>query len=424
MKILGIISEYNPFHNGHKLHASLARERSGCDFAIALMSGNFVQRGEPAVVDKYLRTKMALSCGFDMVFELPVYYASASAEYFAYNAIRILNACGIITEVAFGSETGRLEGLRETALSLLDETEGFRTSLRAALDSGDSFPKARGKAISAAPSQPNDILAVEYLKALYKTQSVIKPIVITRVGAGYHQTEITGEIASATAVRRALLQQDRGRFSVSVNEPHHFTNPLTGTEVCPLPRLSSAVPEAAWSILNDAFVNGNYVRGLDAYEREFRYSLFTHPQLEAILDISEGLQNRFLEMSGKFAKPSEIISAVKTKRYTHTRLNRAALHILLDIRRVDFEVCASMNVPYIRVLGMKETAGPLMNALKANTSCPVVTNLAPARKMLCRDAWAMLGKEIAATDIYYLGLENRKTVAPGAEWREGFVVCP
>ena len=441
MKILSVIAEYNPFHNGHKLQAGLARACTGCDFAIALMSGNFVQRGEPVIVDKYLRAKMALDGGFDMVIELPVYYACASAEHFAYNAVRILNACGIVNSIAFGSESGNLKALQETAQTLANETDEYRSSLHTELNSGKSFPQARDKALSTQYSQlstlnsqlstlnsPNDILAIEYLKALNKTQSYITPIVIPRIGAGYHQQEITGEIASATAIRRAVCGTDGetgGRFSVSRREQFSSDKriPSVRQRTVPLSHpVPSTMPEAAWSLLYNAFLKGNYVRGLDAYEREFRYALLAHPQLEDVLDISEGLQNRFLKMSGKFSSLSEIVSAVKTKRYTHTRLNRAALHILLDIRRYDFERFIAMDVPYIRVLGMKKTAGALMNALSAAASCPVVTTLTPARSILTADAWAMLEKEIAATDIYYLGLENRKPVAPGAEWRQGFVM--
>lgn len=404
MKILGVISEYNPFHNGHELHISLARARSNCDFAVALMSGNFMQRGEPAMIDKYLRTRMALACGFDMVIELPLYYACASAEYFAHNAVRILNACGIVSSLAFGVESDKLDTLAQTALKLANETDGYRAALRAALKSGDSYPRARDKATPGAPTQPNDILAVEYLKALYKTESNIKPIAIPRTGAGYHQEAIAGKIASATAIRHALLRN--GECQGNGLSQH----------------VADTMPEAAWNILRDAFVKGNVVRGLDIYEREFRYALLSHPQLDEVMDISEGLHNRFLEMSGKFAMPSEILSAVKTKRYTHTRLCRAALHILLDIRRTDFERYAAEDISYIRVLGMKKTAGVLMNALTDAASCPIVTTLTPAKKTLCKDAWVMLEKEITTTDIYYLGLENGRWVAPGAEWRERFVV--
>ncbi|MCL2699515.1 MAG: nucleotidyltransferase family protein [Defluviitaleaceae bacterium] len=399
MKILGVISEYNPFHNGHRLHVSQARERSGCDFAIALMSGNFMQRGEPALVDKYLRARMALSCGFDMVLELPVYFATASAEHFAYNAVRIFNACGIVTHIAFGSESGDLDIMRRTARVLADESESYRAALRAALNEGDSFPRARGKALDI-PDQPNDILGVEYLKALYRTRSDIEPIAIQRVGAGYHQTEITGEIASATAVRRAVLSSgEKGEKD----------------------KAAGAMPEAAWEILRAALDDGRYVRGLDSYQKEFRYALFSGGRLNGIMDIAEGLENRFTAMSGKFAAPSEIISAVKTKRYTHTRLTRAALHILLDMRRCDFERYAAADIPYIRVLGMKKTAGALMDALTEAALCPVVTTLTPARKALSAEGWAMLEKEIKTTDVYYIGMENGALIAPGAERREGFV---
>lgn len=394
MKVLAIISEYNPFHNGHALQIEAARAR--CDFVVAAMSGNFVQRGEPALVDKYRRTRMALACGVDMVIELPVYCASASAEYFAYNAVRLLNATHTVDYLAFGSESGELAQLQRLAHTLAAEDADYKDTLRSALGRGISYPRARAHAVPGIPTDPNDILAVEYLKALERTGSGITPVAILRKCAGYHQPELTGTVSSATAIRRAFLNGETG-------------------EIAP------AMPAAAYDILYGAFADGDYVRGLDAYSNVFRYILRTSSALGEIMDISEGLHNRFMDMSGRFSELTEIISAVKTKRYTRTRLNRAALHILLDMRRSEAERFNTRE-PYIRVLGMKKTAGALMNALTANAECPVVTTLRPAAKTLDEYGRELLAKESMTTDVYYLGLENKAPVAGGAEYRKEFIV--
>ena len=214
MTIAGVIAEFNPFHLGHQYLFETIKQKLQPEYLIVCMSGNFVQRGEPAVVDKWIRTKMALLGGADLVLELPTEYATNSAELFASASIQILDRTGICDVLCFGSESNNLDFLSETANYLAQEPDNFKHDLTQALSKGLSFPAARNIALQRrfpnAPSifQANDILAVEYIKALQKYHSRIEPFPVPRVGAGYHCTEKKNGFASATAIRRAISQND------------------------------------------------------------------------------------------------------------------------------------------------------------------------------------------------------------------------
>ena len=200
MKTVGIIAEFNPLHNGHKYLLDEAKRLSGADFCIVVMSGNFVQRGSPALLDKYTRTQMALLNGVDLVIELPVIYATASAEYFARGAVRLLDKLGVVDIITFGSECGNIELLKKAATELTEETPDFKKNLQDNLKKGLSFPKARSQAIGKQGdgSEPNNILGIEYIKALNYWDSSITPTTIERKGSGYHDEQM----ASATAIRK------------------------------------------------------------------------------------------------------------------------------------------------------------------------------------------------------------------------------
>lgn len=218
MKVVGIVAEYNPFHNGHRYHIEEARKCTGADFVVVVMSGDFVQRGEPAVIDKYHRTEMALSQGADLVLELPAAFACASAEYFATGAVSLLHALGCVDTLCFGSECGHLDLLEEIADLFIQEPSEYKEYLKTALKSGYSFPAARDEAlkeyfaedlvktaqIASVLSAPNNILGIEYIKALKVLGSSIRPVTITRMGQGYHETTFSDSFCSATALRRLL----------------------------------------------------------------------------------------------------------------------------------------------------------------------------------------------------------------------------
>ncbi len=365
-----IIAEYNPFHNGHSLNIKKAREITDCRNIIVIMSGNFVQRGEPAVLDKVVRTRQALENGVDMVLELPVEYATGAADVFANAAIEILDKSNIVSSLFFGSEEGNTERLEAVADIFANETEYFRQILSENLSKGLSYPAAREKAAErilgydiSFINNPNNILAIEYIAALKRRNSAIKPYTMKRKANGYNQTELSGSISSAAAVRKELL---------SGNVP------------------KSALPQNTLKDYKDI-----RYPVLDDYSDIFAYLLRTKTgeELSRIADMTEGLENRFLKYKD-IKKISDMTDAVKTKRYTHTKLKRAVLHTVLGITK-DMQ---QRPPAYIRVLGVREEKSFLYSQLAKNSAIPVVTNVKKGEELL--------KTELKCSDIYYIAADK------------------
>ena len=389
MKICGIIAEYNPFHNGHKYHIEQSMKLSGADYNIVVMSGNFVQRGTPALMDKHTRTKAALLSGADLVIELPVYYATGSAEYFSNGAISLLDQLGVVSHLCFGSECGDLSLLQEIASIYANEPAAFKESLQRKLKLGHSFPVARAAAlIEVCPhlsaslsvlSSPNNILGIEYMKSLIRRHSNIQPLTITRNGSGYHDRELTNPLSSATAIRQAL-----------------------GNHI-PLERLSDQLPPEALSVYQEysdrsAFLYPDDLSALLHYKLlSCRAEGYT-----SYMDVSEDLSDRISKNLYKFRSYSQFCDLLKTKELTHSRISRCMLHILLDIRKHDVEQYVKMmdHTPYARILGFRRQAAPLLHELGKHTQIPLVSKLADAYKVLDEPSLSMLKCEITASDIY------------------------
>lgn len=380
----GIIAEYNPFHNGHVHHIEQTKKITESKYTVAVMSGNYVQRGEPAICDKYTRAKAALQNGIDIVIELPLYYATGGADVFSYGAIDTLNKTGIIDSVCFGSEEGDMEKLQSAAKLLTNENQSFKKALKENLKSGYNYPYSRMKALEtelkkdySLLEKPNNILALEYLKALINLKSSITPYTIKRKSAEFHSKDISGKISSATAVRNAVLNQD---YDI----------------------IKQCIPENYFDLLYEA-VKTN-VPVLDDYSSIIRYIIInTAPEkLAEISDITEGLENRIIKYS--YSKTiTDLIKNLKTKRYTYTKLQRAMLHIILDIQKSDIkELTSEKGTPYIRVLGFKKTASNLLSELVSKSKVPVIINLKNANNVLDSYAKKILEAEIKSTDIYYL----------------------
>ena len=371
---VGIVAEYNPFHNGHKLHIEKAKELTGADRVIVVMSGNFVQRGEPAIFDKWSRTKSALLHGADVVIELPVYFSTASAEYFAKAAVDILDKTGCVDYICFGSESGDISAITKAAESLLNESDEFKKALKANLDKGLPYPAARSKALSETEeinedilSSPNNILAVEYVKALLSLNSSIKPVTLKRQFTDYNSTETVKDFASATALRCMLkAKEDISAYVPCLPDTH---------PVC-------------------CDTMSHYL--------SYKMRILGKDGLSQILDIGEGLENRILEACGRYYEYDFLVSYVKTKRFTHSRIQRIFIHALLDITKADFEniISSGMN-NHIRILGFRKDAQDIVSAISKNASVPVVTTV-KSREGLNDTALFMLEKERIATDIYYL----------------------
>lgn len=394
MRVCGIVAEYNPFHNGHKYQIEKIKEETNCDAIVAVMSGNFIQRGLPALFDKWTRTKMALQNGVDLVIELPTYYAVSSAEYFATGSVGTLNALGIINDICFGANTTDLDTLKRIANVLFLEPEGFKKLLHSELKHGASFPIARSNAlknflkkeydakyIADILLDSNNILAIEYLKALQYLNSNINPLVIKRKGGSYNSLEVIDNICSATAIREKLLKND-------------------------VENLAEVMPENCYSLIDSEIINGKAPMYLNAFEREILYG-FRKASTEDLLrlnDVSEGLENTLKKVSNEKFTLDEFIEEMKSKRYTKTRIQRLALNSLLDIKRVDVEAYKH-NVQYIRVLGFNKTGEKLLGKIYNTAKLPIITNLPKFMKIATESQKKMLDKDILATNIYTLGYQ-------------------
>ncbi len=385
---VGIVVEYNPFHNGHKLQIKKIKAEDSRQNCIVVMSGNFVQRGEPALFDKWVRTEMALLNGADMVLELPIFYATAGADLFAYGAVCVLEKTGIIDKLCFGTETGDITALDKIADVLVHESEAFSYTLKKELSTGVSFPKARMHALSHLLQQdlheleqPNTILALEYMIALKKIGSKIEPFTIKREGASYHSKELGGTIASATAIRHAVSQGN------------------IADALC-------AIPDNCRPLFLKSLAS---VHTLDDYSSVLHYILRTKSKddIASICDISEGLENRIL-LNANGCMISELIGKIKTRRYTYTRLQRALIHVILDMTKSDLKAYRPPFGPrYIRVLGFRKEKEYILKDLVKKAKVPVLINLKESRKptsKFAEDRGAMnsLAKEIMSTDIYFL----------------------
>lgn len=388
MNITSIIAEYNPFHNGHKYHIETARKITNADYIIAVMSSSFVQRGDCAIYNKWIRTKAALLGGADMVIELPVIYSTASAENFARGAVKIIELTGIADKIAFGAETESIELIKTTASILNSQTDEFKAALKKALNNGLSFPAARAEAISYINyncadilNSPNNILAIEYLKALLLFNSDIAPCLVHRTASEYNSEEILGSIASATAVRRAIKENQANLIKNTV--PHDCFELYKNEQ----------------PVFPDSFS--------DALAYKLR--VMTPSEIDKISGISEGLENRIIKTVGKYSNISDICTQLKTKRYTYTRIMRVLFHILLDITKTQEDMFSPIKFePYIRVLGFRKSAEPLVKELSQKAAAPVIMNINKDEHRLSEKQRLLLDLEKKATDIYFLPFNGQR----------------
>ena len=360
MKTAGIIAEYNPFHKGHEYHINMTRDLTGAEGIVAVISGNFVQRGEAAVCDKYERTQMALMGGADLVVELPCVYSCQSAEFFAKGGVGILEKLGC-DYISFGMESEDLSELVKIADQIKKPDENFKNKLSDALKDGISYPKALAKALGTdVVDTPNNVLAIEYLKAIES----LKPIGIRRKGSFHDQP------GSASDVRE--------RFGKGED-------------------IASLVPTYTADVLKTQKIPDRHV-----YESLVLYKLrtMTAEEISRLPDVTEGLENRIKEGALCCTTYDELCEYVKTKRYTMARIRRIFVNALLGITKDDLNV----SPQYIRVLGMNKTGMKILADLKDKTEIPIITKTADAK--VCR----MLEVDIMASDIYAL-LTGSKALA-------------
>ena len=363
MKICAIICEYNPLHYGHLYHIQKARELSGCDAIMCIQAGNFTQRGEPAITNKFVRARMALEASADIVVQIPTAYCCSSAEIFALAGVKIANSFDNVTHLAFGCETENYELLKEIAKFFANEPKEYREKLKKFLDAGNSLPISRQKAVEELIkedlvsfseitetlnilSKPNNILAIEYLKALYKTKSKIEPIFTTRSNSDYNSADLNGKDSSATAIRTRLLTKNKAKS------------------------IKKLVPSFSYKLLKEdmekfGLPDQNLFNDLCSYV----VKTSTEEEYKNIYDVSEGIHNRFIESAQKFKDFNELLLDVKTKRYTYTRLKRIVLRLLLKINKDTIsQIYKIEKLPFIKVLAFNANNKELLSNVNANTN--------------------------------------------------------
>lgn len=392
-KVLGIIAEYNPFHNGHLYHLNKSKEITGSNYTIAVISGNFTQRGSTSLIDKWSKTEMAISNEIDLVIELPVLYSISSAENFAEGAIKILDSLKIVDYVSFGAEVQNVNILDKFADVLYKEPKEYKNILAHELSKGLSYPKARENALmlylndirrfASVLSSPNNILGIEYLKALKKLNSPIEPISIQRFGNQYNDTDITGNIASATAIRNIVKNN--------------------GFDI-----LRKVLPASSYSILVNNIKVGHIVSDLSTFEKEIIYNLrkMSIEEIANLPDVSEGLEFAIKNAANSCNSIVEFLNIIKSKRYTSTRIQRILLYSLLGITKKDMSISKKVT-PYIRVLGFNERGKYLLSEIsRANPKLEIITSV---KKFIDsstnKNLKNMLNKDIWATNVYTLGYE-------------------
>lgn len=390
MKTAGIIAEYNPLHCGHKYHIENTRKETGADYVIVAMSGNFVQRGAPAMIDKFSRAKSALMAGADLVVQIPPFYSLSSAEFFAKGGVSTLVNTGVCEYLSFGSESGNIDDLKKVAKVLADEPAKFKTCLKKYLKSGDPFPGARMKAlIDTCPDManlhellttPNNILAIEYIKYLIKTGTHMKPVTFKRVGAGYNDPYSPGRPGiSSKAIREAVS------YGSDINS------------------LKDYMTEESFKSLKDS-VKKNLTVTEDDFSQMLIYKLLSERQTgyAKYSDVSEELSDRILNNLDKFTSFSDFCNLLKTKNITYTRVSRALFHILLNMTE-DSNACTEYTgaCPYIRVLGFRKESEPLVSEIKTKSVVPIITGYNDAVKNLYDEPMKQLMRESAIEDLYF-----------------------
>ena len=392
-KVLGIIAEYNPFHNGHLLHLTKSKEETGAEYSICIMSGNFVQRGNTSIVNKWVKTEMALKSGIDLVLELPTVYAISSAENFAEGAIKLLNSLKIVDTVSFGSENSNIDILNRISGILYEEPKQYVEFLNEELKKGLSFPKARENAIllylndqkySNILNQPNNTLAIEYLKALKKYKSHIMPISIKREKVFYNSNCIVDEYASATAIRNMIVN-------------NQFND------------IRKVMPRLAYDLLMQEIENNQYVIDISKFEKEILYSIrrLSTADLKKFPEVNEGLENAIKNAANSCNTLVELINIIKSKRYTQTRIQRILLYILLNITKKDMYI-SRKTVPYARILGYSPKGKELISEIyNANPKITLITSVKNFFDSSNNKTYKhMLNKDVLATNIYTLAYKN------------------
>lgn len=382
MKILGIVAEYNPFHNGHLYHLQKALKATNADATIAVMSGNFIQRGDPALLDKFTRADIAVKNGIDLVIELPLYYSVATAEHFANGAVKLLNECNV-DYIAFGAETNDLNKLQNIANLLSLEPLEYTLELKKQLNTGISYPEARSKALSKILgisgnilNKSNNILAIEYLKSLNLLNSKITPILINRIDSEYNDLSSNTNILSATGIREKLRNNEDIDIYVPEYTLKHINSPVF----------------------------------IENFEENIIYALrkMNLDGIKELPDVTEGLENRILYALSSSSSVNELIDNIKTKRYPMTRIKRILISALLDMSKTNLTTFNKYGGPqYIRILAFSKKGQELLPKITSTSSLPIITSVNKFLSNATEIQKEMLMSDILATNIYTLATKEK-----------------
>lgn len=386
MNITGVVVEYNPFHNGHLLHLRKTTNLTNPDLVIAIMSGNFVQRGEPALFNKWLRTKLALINGVDIVVELPTIYATSSAENFAYGSVLSLEAINA-NDFVFGAETTNIANLWEIAEKTHSESNEFQVILKENLHKGLSYPQAQQETfLKLYPSladelnNPNNLLGISYLKAMLRKNIAIKAHSVKRVGSGHHNRTIN-TITSATAIRENIQYLDQ---------------------------IEKTIPEISFDIISDNVKNKQYLK-LNQFnslifallKRANIDELYNLPEME--IGMGELLKNNIYKVN----TIEELVNTCTSKRYTSSRIQRIIIRLLLNIDQTFFNLSViQKELPYIRILGLNTSKSKLIKQWRESLEVPVIqkTSLYKPNNNFAKLSWNL---DLRATDIYFNQYRNK-----------------
>lgn len=379
MKVVGLVTEYNPFHNGHLHHLVASKKASGATHAIAVMSGHFLQRGEPAIMDKWTRAKNAVDAGVDLVIELPTLFSCSSAEYFAYGAVSLLKDLNIVDALCFGSETGSLNEMGVIANLLSAKDPELFSLIDAYLKKGVSYPSARAQALDHLLGhqfdfKPNNILGIEYMKAINLLDSPFEPVTIQRIQADYMSTELKGSIASATGIRKSIHKH-------AIEKTIRF------------------VPETTYESILSAKTNYIFPEHLGQMLL-YKIRSMSEATIRNIHDVSEGLESRIKKAAETAYDYNSLVELILTKRYTKTRIQRILVKILLDISTDMLGQTGAAKPLYARILAFNTKGQEILSRIRKTSDIPLVTNI--NRVDISSEAKDMLTLDIKASNIYNL----------------------
>ncbi len=386
MRTTGIVCEYNPFHNGHLNHMNRARSLPDGEYVVCIMSSDFLQRGEPAILPKNLRAEAAVMNGADIVFELPSVFSCSSAEYYAASSIAMMERLGIVDSLVFGSENSDIGLFDHIADILLDEPEDYRVLLKNYLSEGFSYPLARSAALEKFIGNPeigeilsgsNNILGIEYVKAIKRAGAPIRPVAIPRIAKAYKDEDISGEYPSASAIRKSLLEKG-------------------------IPSVRPYLPESSYGVLADFYGAGQTVISPEMLRDAvfYRIAALSGAELRRFHGVSEGFENRLKSNISKASGLCDFIDSCSTKRYPKTRIARTLYHILIDLKEEEAFKIWDKGPLYARILAMGNRGPDLIPVIEKNSKIPVFTSLKPFYEV-SKPSWrTILDLEIRSSDIF------------------------